>query len=556
MADNVAITAGAGTNIATDDVSGAHYQRMKLDGGGDGAAAPIGGDATNGLDVDVTRVFTSTSATETGSWSSATTINSAVTLSMAGYQGCTVLLTPDGGTATTGIVAFEVTVDGTNWTSCEDVKGANTALDLNELSSSVSPYTFWFNAIGVSSFRVRLSSTITGTMVLGLRLQAVTAQHAESSPLVTVVDQVAVAGPTASGDTAIYSPVSVAGVDGSANVRHLKTDANGELQVDVLTVPAPLSTTGGGTEATALRVTVASDSTGVLSVDDNGSTLSVDDGGSSLTVDGSVAVSSLPALVAGTANIGDVDVLTLPALPAGTNNIGDVDVLTLPALPAGDNNIGNVDIVTMPSVTLAAGTANIGDVDVLSLPALPAGTNNIGDVDVLTLPGIAGTVAHDAADSGNPVKVGAVACSSFPTGVANSDRVNNIADLFGRQLTAHIDPTMQVHINKTYTSAQTGTDVWDPTAGKRIAVTSVVIGSYGTTAGRVILWFGDNADTTFTQDTDQVLVAASFAPSTTSKPGMVYTPVVPVFCNTADRELHITTDAALSIDVTIEGYEY
>lgn len=48
---------------------------------------------------------------------------------------------------------------------------------------------------------------------------------------------------------------------------------------------------GGGTEATALRVTVASDSTGVLSVDDNGSTLSIDDGAGSITVDGTVAVS-------------------------------------------------------------------------------------------------------------------------------------------------------------------------------------------------------------------------------------------------------------------------
>jgi hypothetical protein len=48
---------------------------------------------------------------------------------------------------------------------------------------------------------------------------------------------------------------------------------------------------GGGVEAAALRVTVASDSTGVLSVDDNGSTLSVDDGGGALTVDGTVAVS-------------------------------------------------------------------------------------------------------------------------------------------------------------------------------------------------------------------------------------------------------------------------
>lgn len=55
-----------------------------------------------------------------------------------------------------------------------------------------------------------------------------------------------------------------------------------------------------------------------------------------------------------------VDVITMPALPAGTNNIGDVDVLSLPTLPAGDNNIGNVDIVTIPA--LSAGTNYIGKV--------------------------------------------------------------------------------------------------------------------------------------------------------------------------------------------------
>ncbi len=43
---------------------------------------------------------------------------------------------------------------------------------------------------------------------------------------------------------------------------------------------------GGGTEAAALRVTIANDSTGVVSVDDNGGALSIDDGGNSITVDG------------------------------------------------------------------------------------------------------------------------------------------------------------------------------------------------------------------------------------------------------------------------------
>lgn len=41
MADNVAITAGSGTNIATDDVGGVHYQRVKVATGADGAAADV-----------------------------------------------------------------------------------------------------------------------------------------------------------------------------------------------------------------------------------------------------------------------------------------------------------------------------------------------------------------------------------------------------------------------------------------------------------------------------------------------------------------------------------
>lgn len=60
MADNVAITAGTGTTIGTDEVTiggvSQHVQRVKLVDGTDGGTGLIGGDATNGLDVDVTRL--------------------------------------------------------------------------------------------------------------------------------------------------------------------------------------------------------------------------------------------------------------------------------------------------------------------------------------------------------------------------------------------------------------------------------------------------------------------------------------------------------------------
>jgi hypothetical protein len=55
MADNVTLP-GTGAAVASDDVSGVHFQKVKLDGGGDGASAPITGDTANGLDVDVTRI--------------------------------------------------------------------------------------------------------------------------------------------------------------------------------------------------------------------------------------------------------------------------------------------------------------------------------------------------------------------------------------------------------------------------------------------------------------------------------------------------------------------
>jgi hypothetical protein len=41
MADNVDISPGSGASIATDDVDGVHYQRVKLDAGEDGVSTPV-----------------------------------------------------------------------------------------------------------------------------------------------------------------------------------------------------------------------------------------------------------------------------------------------------------------------------------------------------------------------------------------------------------------------------------------------------------------------------------------------------------------------------------
>lgn len=180
----------------------------------------------------------------------------------------------------------------------------------------------------------------------------------------------------------------------------------------------------------------------------------------------------------------------------------------------------------------------------------------VGTGTFATQAACAGDVAHDSADSGNPVKVGGKAANAFPTAVANADRANFITDLFGRLLVTPIDGAMQVWKSANYTTAQTGVTIWDPTSGKKIAITSISIGTYGTTAARLILWIGANGDTTYSAGTDQLVFAGSYAPSTTSKPGTVLTFPTPIFVTTADYELHITTDAALSVDIAVYGYEW
>jgi hypothetical protein len=165
-------------------------------------------------------------------------------------------------------------------------------------------------------------------------------------------------------------------------------------------------------------------------------------------------------------------------------------------------------------------------------------------------------VAHDAVDSGNPVKIGGKAQSAFPTAVANGDRTNAQFTLLGQQIVAYIDPAQFVTKQVEATATQTGTTIWDPTTGKKIAVTGYEIGTGGTTAALVTIWFGDNADTTFTQGTDQVLFRGTLTPTSTSTPGVVSNMTHPVFCNTADRELHYTTSAGITIYITIYGYEF
>lgn len=105
-----------------------------------------------------------------------------------------------------------------------------------------------------------------------------------------------------------------------------------------------------------------------------------------------------------------------------------------------------------------------------------------------------------------------------------------------------------------YTTAQTGTALWTPAAGRAIVVTSIQIQSYGTTAGLCQVWFGGSADTTYTRGTDAAVFDGEWAPSTTNKPGVFVAFPTPVR-GTADFVLRVTTTNAQSVTINVWGYE-
>jgi hypothetical protein len=130
---------------------------------------------------------------------------------------------------------------------------------------------------------------------------------------------------------------------GTAAIGKLAANSGVDIgDVDVTSVPAPLNVVGGGTEAAALRVTVANDSTGVV------------------TVDGTV-----------TANLSATDNAVLDAIAASVASAdGKITACNTGAvvLAAGANAIGK----------LAANSGvDIGDVDVTSMPADTTSTGTI-----------------------------------------------------------------------------------------------------------------------------------------------------------------------------------
>lgn len=160
-------------------------------------------------------------------------------------------------------------------------------------------------------------------------------------------------------------------------------------------------------------------------------------------------------------------------------------------LGTGSNAIGK----------LAANSGvDIGDVDILSIAA---GDNNIGNVDIVTFP------------------------------------------------VYTVDKAIQwSHYSNEYTTAQTSTDLVALSGSTKFYIGRLTIGTGGTTAGLVTVYFGTGA---YSAGSSKTVFRGNFAPASTAYPGVVIGDGnAPFIISAAGDALKITTGAAITVYVQVD----
>src|SRR5687768_3989354 len=124
-----------------------------------------------------------------------------------------------------------------------------------------------------------------------------------------------------------------------------------------------------------------------------------------------------------------------------------------------------VDVLTMPTVTVNAhAVTNAGTFAVQSAAA--------------------GDIAHDAADSGSPIKTGGKALTADQTAVATADRTNALFDVLGKQV-VHVGALNENILSGvlTKTDNTAGDVIAAQAAGVKIAVTAIMVTNAHATVG-------------------------------------------------------------------------
>jgi hypothetical protein len=261
-----------------------------------------------------------------------------------------------------------------------------------------------------------------------------------------------VQGDAAENDPVAGNPVLVGGrydsvgrTLGDGDVGAIALDPDGAVHIsdggNAITIDnTTLSVVGGGAEATALRVTIANDSTGVLSVDDNNGSLTVDQG-------------------------------THDNLQCNANmQVGDADVANGNPVPVSDAG----GTLTIDNATLSV-TGGGAEATALRVTIANDSTGLVSVDDGGTALEVQGDAANDAAVAGNPVLMGGYYNGTIASGdeVDDGDAVRVLCDLVGGIVRGY-HPGAWVE-DGNWAAAQTDTTVRAaPGAGLALYVTDII----------------------------------------------------------------------------------
>lgn len=381
MADNTTITAGSGTTIATDDISGIHYQRIKLTDGTADSSAVIPGDATNGLDVDVTRV--QGTVTVAGN----ATVSGTITSNIGTTGGLALDATLTGGTAKTKIVDSGGTTVATV-TAANALKVDNSAVT-QPVSGSVTAN------IGTSG-SLALDATLTG-----------------GTQKTKIVD---------SGGTTVATVTA-------ANA--LKVDNSAVTQPVSGTVTANVGTTGG----VALDATLTGGTQKTKIVDSGGTTVATVTAANALKVDGSAVTQPVSGTVTtsppsnASTNVAQL-AGTATDTNSGTKSAGTLRVVLATDQPALTNKLlvtpdansaVNCAQVSGTAIDVNSGNKSAGTQRVVLATDQPALTNPLKTTQTPATTGGLATFHLESAASTNATNIKASAGQVFGWYIYNSN---------------------------------------------------------------------------------------------------------------------------------------
>lgn len=279
--------------------------------------------------------------------------------------------------------------------------------------------------------------TVTGTVTANIGTVGTLATAANQTTIIGHVDGIEGLLTTIDADTGGIA-TSAATIAGAVS--------GNEMQVDVLTMPT-VTVTG------TVTATISASATTIAKEEDAASA------NQDVGVPAMAVRKATPANTSGTD--GDYEMLQMSAGRLWTSSTIDT------ALPAGTNAIGK--LASNAGVTI--GAVEIAAAQTLATVTTVSTVTTCSTVTTLT----GGGVAHDGADSGNPVKVGARAAATLSddTMVANADRTDMVSDLDGALIVRPNFPAGDILTDATSNTdgASTASSVFSATASTRSCVT-------------------------------------------------------------------------------------